>query len=281
MGSSAYKQVLHLTPDKSLEHGSQGLRCLALIERSSVSILKITENQLASELIQFEFPFCSNDNNWGAALQGLLASTEFQEFTNGIKVEYWISDSRMSVIPMALFSTENKNEIHNLLFDQPSDTAIFAESTATSDFQVLNAVPKSVCNILPTDPKNAFVAWMEQIGNKLVGKHNATILINQSEFNLIVFENSDLIFTNWFDYNNPEDVLYFLMASLESLNVLHTELNLTLAGDISKGDELYNLISKYIGKVSFTTRPKQLKYSYSFTKIEEHKHSLILSLACG
>lgn len=281
VGSLAYKKTLHLTPDKHLEQELEGTRCIVLIRRSAVSALKLVDKQKVSELVQFEFSHCSNDGNWSTAVEGLLSSPELNEFVSGCEAEYWIDDSRISIIPSALFSDDKKEEAHELLFEPSNGLNYISESAATSDFQMVSAVPQAICDILPAEPKNAFALWLERIENQTTGKHHAAILARHDEFNLTVFNRSELVFSNWFGYSKPEDLLYFLMATLESLNILHTEATLSLAGDIEKGGAAHKLISKYIGKVSFASRPKQLGYSYSFSKVEEHKHPLILSAACG
>jgi hypothetical protein len=70
------------------------------------------------------------------------------------------------------------------------------------------------------------------------------------------------------------------MAALETLKILHTEIEMELSGPIDKGDEVHSTLSKYLSKISFRKRPKNLSYSYSFNEMPEHRYPFIFATAC-
>ncbi len=106
-------------------------------------------------------------------------------------------------------------------------------------------------------------------------------MLEEKQFALVVFKDASLVFSNWFQFGKPEDVLYYLMASLESLKILHSEVEVSLNGNIEKGDAMHTTIAKYISKLSFGKRPKNLTYSYSFKELQEHRFPFIFEAACA
>jgi hypothetical protein len=67
---------------------------------------------------------------------------------------------------------------------------------------------------------------------------------------LAVFSNKKLVFFNSFAISSPEDALYFLLFSLEQLNLDPESLKLRLLGEITEDDRLYEFCTEYFENVS-------------------------------
>jgi len=101
-------------------------------------------------------------------------------------------------------------------------------------------------------------------------KHHTTVLIdklilhakNNSEkqffvhvinnnFDIVVIENSKLLFYNSFSFSTKEDFVYYILFTAEQLQLNPEELLLFFIGDIEKESELYHITYQYIRNVDF------------------------------
>ena len=89
---------------------------------------------------------------------------------------------------------------------------------------------------------------------KLNEKNTATpslyLNINVNHMELIYFVKNKLVFYNRFDFNTKEDLIYYLLFSVDQLKLNPEEIPVVITGDISKDDDNYMIIYKYIRNVS-------------------------------
>ncbi|MEJ2163779.1 MAG: DUF3822 family protein [Robiginitalea sp.] len=88
----------------------------------------------------------------------------------------------------------------------------------------------------------------------------------ESQMDLALFSNKKLVFYNSFLIQSPEDVLYFLLFTLEQIEMDTDSLKLRLLGEVSQGDPVYELCSEYLENVSLFVPPDT---DLSFTGMEE------------
>jgi hypothetical protein len=100
-------------------------------------------------------------------------------------------------------------------------------------------------------------------------KHHSTVLIESllgksssgseplcyahatpEELDLIILQNKKLVFFNTFSYHTPEDFLYYLLFTMEQLQLDPNEVKLRLFGAVEEGDPVYELCQDYIQHLS-------------------------------
>lgn len=126
------------------------------------------------------------------------------------------------------------------------------------------------------DIKNVYIPYINinnfffQKFGEFEYKHHATVLIdklilhskNNSEkqfyvnvtnnnFDIVVIENSKLLFYNTFSFKSKEDFIYYILFTSEQLQLNPEELLLYFIGDIEEESELYHITYQYIRNVSF------------------------------
>lgn len=126
------------------------------------------------------------------------------------------------------------------------------------------------------DIKNVYVPYVNinnfffQKFGEFEYKHHVTVLIdklilhakNNSEkqffvhvtnnnFDIVVVENSNLLFYNSFSFSTKEDFIYYILFTAEQLQLNPEELLLFFIGDIEKESELYHIAYQYIRNVDF------------------------------
>ncbi|MBP0902313.1 DUF3822 family protein [Mariniflexile gromovii] len=93
--------------------------------------------------------------------------------------------------------------------------------------------------------------------------------ISKNHFETIIVDKAKLILYNTFEYNTPEDFIYYVLFATEQLNLNPETFNLVFIGAVSEEDTLYNIAYKYIRNVSFGNRNE----TYKYLEIPKHNHS--------
>lgn len=74
--------------------------------------------------------------------------------------------------------------------------------------------------------------------------------VNSNHMELIYFVKNKLIFYNRFDFSTKEDIIYYLLFTIDQLKLNPEEIPLVITGNISEDDDNYQIIYKYIRNVS-------------------------------
>ncbi len=97
---------------------------------------------------------------------------------------------------------------------------------------------------------------------------------NPGHFEVIVVQNQKLHLFNSFEYQTPEDFLYYLLFTAEQLSMNPENFKLELMGAIAEEDDFYKLAFKYIRNVSLFD-VADLKKKNSFSTPENLKHFIL------
>ncbi len=279
--SSLFKKEFHLTADNEQEDtGTNDVTSFIDISRFGIQVLKLNTAFKAIEFVSFLFPYSGTDSVWSSRIENLHSTSEFNNLLADTKRRYSVRTAQVTFIPKALYNADKKAEIFNSLFNSVKGNSIDFQNLANSEMVGLFSVPEILKTLTTGAVTNSFCSWMDTL--EMAAKFaRATLVIEEREFALVIIKDGQLKFCNWFSYSKNDDVLYFLMATLENLKILHSEIEISLGGMITKGDDLHFSISKYLGNISFLKKPTNLTYSYSFNQLADHKFPFILATACA
>lgn len=101
--------------------------------------------------------------------------------------------------------------------------------------------------------------------------------ISIDHFEVIALENGQLKLYNTFEYATKEDFIYYILFAIEQLSFNPEELPLILVGNISKDDELYSIVYKYIREVSIFEIPNDKKIEENISSSLLHNFVLLNS----
>ncbi|GLU45452.1 hypothetical protein Musp01_30760 [Muricauda sp. NBRC 101325] len=76
------------------------------------------------------------------------------------------------------------------------------------------------------------------------------VQVSDKEMEMMVIADKKLLFYNQFEFKTKEDFLYYLLFSMEQLNVDLEKVQLKLFGAVSEGDPIYELCYTYVKHVS-------------------------------
>ncbi len=78
------------------------------------------------------------------------------------------------------------------------------------------------------------------------------ITVDYHFFNIVILKNKKLLFNNTYSYRTKEDFIYYILFSLEQLQLNPESVKIQLSGNITKDDEYYSALYKYIRHIEFS-----------------------------
>lgn len=161
-----------------------------------------------------------------------------------------------------------------------------------TDFFAFDAIPAYEMNTVFIPYVNINNFFIDQFG-AFNYKHASTILVqtllnaskNQrdkkmfvhvsaSHFEIVVVQNQKLLFFNSFEYQTPEDFIYYILFTAEQLQLNPEYFTLDLIGAITKEDPLFQIAYKYIRNVSLID-VEDLRWNNYFTEAENRNHFIL------
>lgn len=162
-----------------------------------------------------------------------------------------------ALVPKPLF---NKEELPNYLK--------FNAKMMANDHIAYDEIPnQDIINVYV--PYTNINNYIFELFGEFEFKHSGTVLINtllnqnrssseplcyvqvsKSEMEMMVISDKKLLFYNQFEYKTKEDFLYYLLFSLEQLQMNLEKIHLKLFGAIEEGDPIYDLCYQYIKNIS-------------------------------
>lgn len=277
--STLFKKNISLRPDLESE-GRDNSKVYVQFGRDRIELLKVGSTLKAIAYEDYSVPFSSSDFVWIERIDNFLKSDTYVAFVKDQLVEYLIQDVLFSIVPKPLYDEGRSRQILEFSHDIQAGTTVETIDLEYIDAMCIYALPEKLPIVLGAKPSLSFVHWLKSAIT--TSKETiANIHVKEKGFALVLSKGSKLLFCNWFYYNKPADITYFLMATLESLNILHSEVSVVLSGAIEKKDDLFTLVEKYISKVTLAEHPQNLQYAYSFKQLPKQQAHFILSAACA
>lgn len=103
---------------------------------------------------------------------------------------------------------------------------------------------------------------------------NFFVNISQSLFDIVVLKDSQILFYNIFEYQTKEDFIYYILFTLEQLELSSEETNISLTGNIDEHSELYKILYTYVRNISFFNSKNPIYNNQ--TEIDKHSNFILL-----
>ena len=100
--------------------------------------------------------------------------------------------------------------------------------------------------------------------------------INSGHFEIIVVQNQKLLLFNSFDYNTPEDFLYYILFTAEQLSMNPENFTLELIGKIDTESDYFKIAYKYIRNVSLID-VEDFRGNNYFSEVENRNHFILFN----
>lgn len=167
-------------------------------------------------------------------------------------------------------------EIHSDFLTQPDVHNIFALPVAWESF-IHSRFPGAAL-------KHSLSCLISQALNLSKTREGKLAFVNVQEgwFDLLFLNQGNLVFSNSFQFQNSEDLAYYLLFACDRLQFNPEKETVFLTGEVEKNSQLYQLIFKYFRQVETAQRPFAGKAGFKFAAFPSHYFfSEFAMVSCG
>lgn len=201
------------------------------------------------------------------------------------KINILFEYEKSTIIPFALFDENFKKDYFAFNFKLNNNEKIKFDRLKNLQAYNIYALPTPLHELI----KNSFVDYniihsrsalieglIIKFKNQLIS-NRVLVNVRPSYMDILLFNNSKLLFCNIFKYITPEDFAYFLLSTLEQLQLNPAFIDVYLLGEIDKNSKLYELLYKYIRNIEFMERNEFYDYSYVLDELPPHHYYNLLN----
>jgi hypothetical protein len=193
------------------------------------------------------------------------------------KVNVILPSQRFTFIPAPLYDPGKKEEyfVFNHVKEE-SELVLVNKITEPDAFIIFSAakplsdlVSKYYPAVHPFHHTKPLISQLVHYCRSAAGYY-IHIHVEREFFNLFIFYNSTLKFSNTFNYRNISDILYFALNVFKNMGIKNEE-TVHFSGLTEKFDGLYSNFAMYIKDLKFTGPAGNFAFSYVFNDIELHR----------
>lgn len=260
--SIEYELLVHLTP----------LQITYLIHDSRMNVL-----------IMKSFDF-DTQNNMSARIREVYIEDKNLSLTyKRIRVA---ADSKVyTLIPEALYKPEDEIACLSQVTVLKEDQYIFSNLVLKTGIRNIAALDKSIASSLSSffgghwlyHSLTPLISGYRYIAQNKSGKQ-LFVNLHPTVAQIVLFDGKDLIFTNQFDFQTAQDLLYYLMLVFDQFNLDQEEVPVLISGFLLIDSEIYQAMYKYIRHIDFVHTPAHLHFPEPFRSLDHHFYFDLYSL---
>jgi hypothetical protein len=188
-----------------------------------------------------------------------------------------VSNSLSTIVPQPLFEEAKKALYLKFNTALNADDAVLVDDIKNLDAKNIYAFPLALKSKLTALFANIefrhsssvlLESMLAQSKNQTVKK--VALHIHATHLEVAVMEGKGLLFYNTFNYQTPEDFIYYLLFVYEQLQMNPETIEALFLGEVEKSAEIYILSQKYIRNVKFGERSDNADYSYQLQTLPKH-----------
>lgn len=199
------------------------------------------------------------------------------------KISIAVNTSNIAFVPNALFNEDEVNT-YTQYFSENSAKQVFIQPDDAAGFTTIFSLPllteKSISGIWPN-----YKVYQQNQGliTSAAGFERQNLLLDFSvnTFEALVFNEAALQFQQHYEFDNNEELVYYLLLIAQQLNLDFDHTNVLVSGIIHLNDEKWNNIKKYFAHVNFLNINTTLN-CYVIEDMPKHYYAGLLSIyTCG
>jgi hypothetical protein len=200
------------------------------------------------------------------------------------KVNIVMPSPKFTLVPAPLFDPGRKDDYFSFNHVTAESNVILNNKLSEPDSFLLFSVSKPLYELMMSIypaayPLHHLKPLFDHISHirKSAGNYYIHVHIETGFFDLIIFNNNSLEFSNAFNYRNISDILYFILNVFKSKGIGQEE-TIYLSGQTERYDDLFSNLSLYIRNVKFSEPAGNFTFSYVFNDTDLHKFLNLLSV---
>jgi len=258
-----------------------------LIKDSTFDSLQISNYHLSIELSEKSISYCIVDKNKYRCYLLFSQNYESQNLLKILNEDEFITREFLSksisfvnfpntLIPKELYNEKDKKNIFSVNHSLTNEELVIDElkSKIINLYAIPNTIFQTVKNVIPEaifrSNSSILINYFLSLNNL---QETMFLFLKDSYINIVVTKGDSLIFQNKFEYQTKEDLLFYVLFSIQQLNFSNEEINTVIYGNISK--EEYNILYQYIRNIKFGNKLKDISCSNEFNNIEDHCYNIL------
>ena len=209
----------------------------------------------------------------------ILDEDEILQELNPGKIVLSVYSQQQSLVPNPLFSKDHLKEILGLTCIINNGQDVYADAIISANAHSIYGVSAALLEETGNRFKNASLfhagsAFIEsQIRlNKHESEAKVSVLIRNQYFDVVITQGSDLKLYNSYRFHSSEDIMYYLLFTMEQLQLNPDQIAVRCYGEIEKISSHWMLARKYIRNISMGEKPEGVSYSYGIEKFSSHQY---------
>ena len=255
----------------------QATLCLEISNDSLMCLIITTENE-----IQMIKHLQVNNGYTKLNLSEALASEELFK-SRFKKVLISCFDLPYTIVPTAFFDETKKAEFLQFTTLIGKQDVFLHDEIHSIESKLIYSIDESIKNILDKFfPNHHLICGTTQLIQSFLpskkNKQSALIHFRKNAFDLLLHQKK-IIFCNSFSIITAEDVLYFLLSSIELNQFNPSEMEVFISGEIEKDSIWMKMIKKYFQTISYVTINDFQSDLLPFETDKQHQFSQLFNLS--
>lgn len=209
----------------------------------------------------------------------ILEEDEILQALNPNKIVLSVFSQQQSLVPNPLFDKNHLKEILGLTCIVNKGHDVYADTISSANAHSIYAVSAALLEETGNRFKNAslFHAGSAFIESQLrLNKHETeakvSVLIRNQYFDVVITQGNELKLYNSYRFYSSEDIMYYLLFTMEQLQLNPDQIAVRCYGEIEKISSHWMLARKYIRNISLGEKPEGVSYSYGIEKFSAHQY---------
>ena len=202
------------------------------------------------------------------------------------KISIAWAGGKSTLIPKRLFNDADKKAFLEQTSPLEDDELIRNDELQAANMQNIYAIPDS---LKKWTARNFPGHTLSHLGTVLLSKQR-TYAIESEEPQLYVhligslayfsvFQNSNLLFYNSFEYQNAKDFIYYLLLIFKQAGLNQDKAKVNVTGQLVEESEIYPLLKRYVHQLAFLDPPQGITYGPKMQTQMKYLHFGVLSLS--
>ena len=181
-----------------------------------------------------------------------------------------------TLVPFELYEKKDKENLFAL--NHELNDEVLLEDNLREEIINLHAVPKlffqTIKNILPEAAlRSQSSILINNFTNLNLKVETMFLYLKDSFVNIVVTKGKNLLFQNKFNYVTKEDLLFYVLFSIQELNFSNEDINTIVYGNVTEDE--FSILYDYIRNIKYGNKLKDISCSNEFNSIENHCYSIL------
>ncbi|MDR0364629.1 MAG: DUF3822 family protein [Bacteroidales bacterium] len=223
-----------------------------------------------------------------AALKVVIENSKLISLYRNSKGIITFCPNQATWLPSSLFNPDEKERYILLNYGETLGDVFYKINNQTESvciYTIYNSFIDDLLNLFPNAEihplQNILVEDFQRFSKKNDLEKSVYCFVTKERLFIQVYHASKLVFDNNFNFQNKQDFVYFLLNIYDKMDLSPENTPLFFTGDISKSNESWNIIKKYIRRVETLPSNNSFLYSRLFNNADiYHFYHLFSSITC-